>query len=125
MGKKKNTSIEPKPDNAVNFIMSTRPKVGDDRPKGEDAGILIKEWLNPIHIKSKTRYTKRQVIGVTILESLAKTYNILTLKRFLKEFRTAKLSEESQSSKELEAILKSRIPEPDEEGLKKIAKFIE
>ncbi len=92
--------------------------------ENENVSLIIKEWLDPKHVKAKTRYTKKQVIAVSILQSLADTYNIKTLKRFLQEFKTAKLSEDGQSSSELENILKNRMPDEDVE-LKKISKFLE
>jgi hypothetical protein len=91
----------------------------------ENAKLIIKEWLARTHIPYKTRYTKRQVRAVSILQSLANTYNIKPLKRYLTEFRIAKLSEESQSSKELENILKSRNIEPQESTLERLGKFLE
>lgn len=91
----------------------------------ENVSMIIKEWLDPKHIKSKTRYTKKQVVAVSILQSLAETYNIKTLKRFLQEFKTAKLSEDGQSSSELENILKARLPDEQDVELKKLSKFLE
>jgi hypothetical protein len=90
----------------------------------EDVAMIIKEWLSPKHIKEKTRLNKRQVIALTILQSLADTYNIKTLKRFLMEFRRNKLSEDGKSSSELENILKSRMPSEDS-NLEKLSKFLE
>lgn len=99
----------------------------DDHVKSdaENVELIIKEWLDPKHIKRKTRYTKRQVMAVTVLQSLADTYNIKTLKRYLVEFRTNKLSEDGKSSQELESILKSRIINDEEGGFEKISKFLE
>jgi len=91
----------------------------------EDVAKIIKEWLDPKHIDKKTRYTPQQVIAVTILQSLADTYNIKTLKRFLKEFKKGKLSEGGKSAAELENILKSRVMNEDEGHLKSLAKFLE
>lgn len=91
----------------------------------ENVQLIISEWLAPKHIRFKTRYTKRQVMSVSVLQSLADTYKITTLKRFLKEFRTNKLSEDGKTSTELENILKSRIVEPEETGLEKLSKFLE
>lgn len=93
--------------------------------ESEDVAMIIREWLSPKHVKAKTRYTKKQVIAVSILQSLADTYNIKTLKRFLIEFKTAKLSEDGQSSSELEGILKARIQETENVELKKLEKFLE
>jgi hypothetical protein len=73
----------------------------------------------------KTRLTKKQVISIAILQSLADTYHIITLTRFLDEFRTGKLSEDSKSSIELENILKARMPEIEATNLSKLSKFLE
>ena len=131
--KKKNIPVAPvKPDpqtkkniNIIDKIFSTPH---DDKPvatDAENARLIIKEWLDPKHITRKTRYTKKQVIGVSILQSLADTYKIETLQRFLRQFRTNKLSEEGKSSQELENILKSRTPEAEETQLQKFAKYLE
>jgi hypothetical protein len=93
--------------------------------EAENVALIIKEWLNPIHIRAKTRLTKPQVLSVAILQSLADTYNIKTLKRFLVEFKTAKLSEDGKSSSELEGILKARLPEESDIELKKLSRFLE
>jgi hypothetical protein len=92
--------------------------------ENENVSMIIKEWLDPKHIRAKTRYTKKQVVAVSILQSLADTYNIKTLKRFLSTFITAKLSEDGKSSSELENILKARLPDDDVE-LKKLSRFLE
>lgn len=91
----------------------------------EDIALIIREWLAKKHIQRKTRYSKRQVNAVSILQSLANTYNIKTLKRFLREFQTAKLSEEGKSSAELENILKARMPLEEKTELQKLSKFLE
>ena len=93
--------------------------------EAENVALIIKEWLDPKHVKAKTRLTKQQVIAVAILQSLADTYNIKTLKRFLTEFKTAKLSEDGKSSAELEGILKARLPEESDIELKKLSRFLE
>ena len=93
--------------------------------EAENVSLIIKEWLNPVHIRRKTRLTKNQVLAVAILQSLSDTYNIQTLKRFLNEFRTTKLSEDGKSSTELENILKSRMPEGETTQLERLAKFLE
>lgn len=93
--------------------------------EAENVSLIIAEWLNKKHIRRKTRYTKRQVMAVSTLQSLADTYSIKTLDRFLDEFRTNKLSEDGQSSKELENILKSRMPQMEETQLEKLGKFLE
>lgn len=93
--------------------------------EAENVALIIKEWLDPKHVKAKTRLTRQQVVSVAILQSLADTYNIKTLKRFLTEFKTAKLSEDGKSSSELEGILKARMPEESDIELKKLSKFLE
>jgi hypothetical protein len=93
--------------------------------EAENVALIIKEWLDPKHVRAKTRLSKQQVVAVAILQSLADTYNIRTLKRFLTEFKTAKLSEDGQSSSELENILKARLPEESDVELQKLAKFLE
>lgn len=96
----------------------------DTEIRTEDVAKIISEWLNLKHVKAKTRLTKKQVIALTILQSLSDTYNIVTLKRFLMEFRVNKLSEDGKSSEELENILKMRIPDQNAE-LAKLSRFIE
>lgn len=93
--------------------------------QGEEASKLIHEWLDPKHVEAKTRYTPQQVMGIAILSSLAQTYNITTLKRFLKKYQIGKLSESGKSSEELENILKSRDIVHDDSHLKSLAKFLE
>lgn len=93
--------------------------------ESENVAMIIKEWLNPAHIKRKTRLTKKQVIAISILQGLADTFNIKTLKKFLDEFRTNKLSEDGQSSSELENILKARMPDIEQTNLEKLSKFLE
>jgi len=93
--------------------------------EAENIAMIIKEWLDPKHIKRKTRLTKRQVIAISILQGLADTYNIKTLKKFLDEFRTNKLSEDGKSSQELENILKARMPDIESTNLQKLQKFLE
>jgi len=91
----------------------------------EDVSKIINEWLSTKHIDKKTRYTPNQVVAVSILQSLADTYKIKTLQRFLKAFKMAKLSEGGKSSEELENILKDRFHVEDDMGLKKLGKFLE
>jgi hypothetical protein len=93
--------------------------------EAENVSMIIAEWLKKQHIRYKTRYTKRQVIPVTILQSLADTFKIKTLSRFLLEFRINKLSEEGKSSSELENILSARLPNIEQNSLKKIEKYLE
>lgn len=93
--------------------------------EAENVRLIIAEWLDPKHIRRKTRLTKKQVVAIAILQSLADTYDIKTLKRFLDEFRTGKLSEDGKSSQELENILKARMPEIEETNLSKLSKFLE
>ena len=92
----------------------------------EDIRLIIKEWLDIIHIKMKTRLNKRQVRAVTTFQGLANKYNIKTVDDYLIEFRINKLSEEGMSSKELVEILKARIPELQEDNaLSKLNRFLE
>lgn len=93
--------------------------------EAENIAMIIKEWLDPKHIRRKTRLTKKQVIAISILQGLSDTYNIKTLKKFLDEFRTNKLSEDGKSSEELENILKARMPEIEQTNLQKLQKFLE
>lgn len=98
-------------------------RAGSD--SSEDVAMIIREWLAKDHITRKTRYNKRQVVAVSILQSLANTYKIRTLDRFLNEFRTSKLSEDGKSSSELENILKARMPQEEDLELKKLSRFLE
>ena len=100
-------------------------KTGGMMSEAENVSMIIKEWLDPKHIRRKTRLTKKQVIAIAVLQSLADTYDIKTLKRFLDEFRTGKLSEDGKSSAELENILKARMPEVENTNLQKLSKFLE
>lgn len=113
--------------NLINKIFSAPQDAhhANDLSEAENVSLIIKEWLDPKHIKRKTRLTKKQVIAIAILQSLADTYDIKTLKRFLDEFRTGKLSEDGKSSEELENILKSRIPDMEKTNLEKITRFLE
>jgi len=78
----------------IDKIFAPNAPADEEESHIEDVSKIIKEWLDPKHVRSKTRLTKDQVVAVTILQSLADTYDIKTLKRFLIEYRTAKLSEE-------------------------------
>jgi len=124
--KKKQSDTENRQNETLlNRVFAPPAEASHTSTESEDVAMIIREWLAPKHIKAKTRYTKKQVIAVSILQSLADTYNIKTLKRFLIEFKTAKLSEDGQSSSELEGILKARIQETDDVELKKLSKFLE
>lgn len=117
-----------KQQSGANILESVFGKPQDNQKtpsEAENVALIIKEWLDPKHVKAKTRLTKPQVIAVAILQSLADTYNIKTLKRFLIEFKTAKLSEDGKSSAELEGILKARLPEESDIEMHKLAKFLE
>lgn len=112
--------------NLVDKIFGTPQEASSkDTSEAENVSLIIKEWLDPKHIRRKTRLTKKQVIAIAILQSLADTYDIKTLKRFLDEFRTGKLSEDGKSSEELENILKARMPDMEKSSLEKISKFLE
>jgi uncharacterized Rmd1/YagE family protein len=115
---------EPDPDSVIDRIFNPQQKSAEQL-ETEDVAKIIKEWLDPKHIDKKTRYTPQQVVAISILQSLADTYNIKTLKRFLKEFKKGKLSEGGKSASELENILKSRVMDEDEGHLKSLAKFLE
>jgi len=108
----------------IDRIFNTEQKHETD-VQTEDVAKIIQEWLDPKHIDKKTRYTPQQVIAVSILQSLADTYNIKTLKRFLKEFKKGKLSEGGKSAEELENILKNRVMSSDDGALKNLARFLE
>lgn len=91
----------------------------------ENISIIVPEWLNPKHVKYKTRYSKNQITAISIFQSLANKYKINTLKRFLKEYRIAKLSEDGQSSSELKDILIARMPDVEGQStLEKLSKFL-
>lgn len=111
--------------NILDQVFKPQPAQTSNLSEAENVSLIIKEWLKPDHIRRKTRYTKRQVMAVSTLQSLADTYNITTLKRFLDEFRTNKLSEDGKSSQELENILKSRLPQMEETQLEKLGKYLE
>lgn len=101
-------------------------KSSSEGKTAEDIRLIIAEWLDPKHIDYKTRLTPRQVRAVSILQSLADTYGIETLKRYLNTFQIKKLSEDGKSSKELENILKARIPELEQDGaLGKLSRFLD
>lgn len=104
------------------FAPNKDKTINDDK---EDVSKIIKEWLDPRHVDKKTRYTPQQVVAVSILGSLAETYKIKTLSRFLRAFKTAKLSEGGKSSSELENILKSRLNQEEDVHLKGLSRFLE
>jgi len=110
---------------AVQAVFSQPAQNNEDFDKKEDVGTIIKEWLSPKHLKLKTRYTKRQVLAVTVLQSLASTYKVKTLNRFLTEYRMSKLSEEGKSSEELENILTARLPKDEDVDLRRLSKYLE
>lgn len=116
---------EGKESGVLDRIFGNQSDTMKQKSEAENVAMIISEWLAPKHVRQKTRYTKKQVISVAILQSLADTYNIKTLKRFLQEFRVGKLSEDGKSSEELENILKARMPEIQESSLDKLTKFLE
>jgi len=122
--KKKDEGVVPPKSNILATIFG---KGEEAAPPSEAENIkeIITEWLHPNHIKRKTRLTKKQVVAISILQSLSDTYNIKTLDRFLNEFRTNKLSEDGKSSRELENILKARIQDVEDSNLGKLSKFLE
>jgi len=124
--KKKGPKPAPATGNILDRIFGTpQETMHAEMGEAENIRLIIQEWLDPRHIRSKTRLTKKQVIAITILQGLADTYNIKTLNKFLTEFRTNKLSEDGQSSTELENILKARIPDLEANNLQKLSKFLE
>lgn len=127
--KNKDEGIKPKTAPKANILNSifgkTNEQQENQRTEAENIKEIITEWLHPKHIKRKTRLTKKQVVSISILQSLCDTYNIQTLNRFLNEFRTNKLSEDGKSSKELEAILKARIQDVEDTNLGRLSKFLE
>lgn len=131
MGKIEKKTPRPRPSdgnslNVLDRIFGTpQETLKAETSEAENVSMIIKEWLDPKHIRRKTRLTKKQVVAIAILQSLADTYDIKTLKRFLDEFRTGKLSEDGKSSSELENILKARMPEIEHSNLEKLSKFLE
>ena len=117
MGQKEKQMI----DEIFNSEHGKKPKESND---AENIQLIVKEWLNPKHVKYKTRYSPNQVTAISIFQSLANKYNIKTLKRFITEYQSAKLSEGGQSSEELKEILIARMPEPETSGLEKLTKFL-
>jgi len=123
---KKKPTQQPGTGNILDRIFGTpQETMHAEMGEAENIRLIIQEWLDPKHIRRKTRLTKKQVIAITILQGLADTYNIKTLKKFLDEFRTNKLSEDGKSSEELENILKARIPDIERTNLEKLSKFLE
>lgn len=125
MSKSDEKRKSPVPTDILSQIFGKPEELDKGKSEAENVSLIIKEWLSPKHIREKTRLGKHQVLSVAILQSLASTYKIKTLDRFLTEYRTCKLSEDGQSSKELENILKSRLPELDDGHMRRISKFLE
>lgn len=125
MDKKEKEKVVELTGSAIEKVFQPPEGNPDKNRESEDVAMIIREWLDPRHLRTKTRYTRSQVHAVTTLQSLADTYKIKTLHRFLKEFRTSKLSEEGKSSSELENILKARLPADEDVELKKLSKFLE
>lgn len=124
--KKKPQKMTSGSENILDRIFGTpQETMRAEMSEAENIAMIIKEWLDPKHIKRKTRLTKKQVIAISILQGLADTYNIKTLKKFLDEFRTNKLSEDGKSSSELENILKARMPDIETTNLQKLSRFLE
>jgi len=118
MGEKEKQMI----DQIFNF---TNGQKKDSDQEGENVSVIVDKWLDPKNVKYKTRYSTGQVTAIAIFQSLAEKYKIQTLKRFLNEYRTAKLSEKGESSKELKEILIARIPNEEKTKLEKLTRFIE
>jgi hypothetical protein len=125
ISKKEAEKIKEITGSAIDRVFMPPPGSEERSRESEDVAMIIREWLDPKHLKTKTRYTKRQATSVTILQSLADTYHIKTIHRFLKEYRTSKLSEDGKSSSELENILKARLPADEDVELRKLSKFLE
>ena len=122
----KKTARAPEGTNIIDQIFGKpQETLRAETSEAENVSMIIKEWLSKSHLRMKTRLTKKQVVALAILQSLADTYDIRTLTRFLDEFRTNKLSEEGKSSQELENILKARIPEIESSNLEKLSRFLE
>lgn len=116
---------EPIPTGSIIDRVFSPSKEKKEMSSQEDVSKIIKEWLDPKHVDKKTRYTPQQVVAVSILGSLAETYKIKTLLRFLKAYKTAKLSEGGKSAEELENILKARISTEEDTHLKGLSRFLE
>jgi len=121
---KKDEGVSPPKANILASIFG-RGEEAAQPTEAENIKEIITEWLHPNHIKRKTRLTKKQVVAISILQSLSDTYTIKTLDRFLNEFRTNKLSEDGKSSRELENILKARIQDVEETNIGRLSKFLE
>ena len=101
------------------------PQVSNTTDEAENIKLIIREWLDLKHIKTKTRYNRRSARAVTTLQGLADKYNIKTLDEYLIEYRINMLSVDGETSKELTDILKARIPDLEQSQLDKISKFLE
>jgi len=109
--KKEEKQLEKKPV-GPNFSISSYTLPAKTEKEGftaEDIRLIIDEWLKENHVRFKTRYTKKQVRGITKLQSVADRWKIKCLQDVLNEFRIAKLSEDGKSSQELVDILKERL----------------
>ena len=110
LGKKKKKEEEIQHEPSFSISKSSMPvKSEGEGFTAEDIRLIITEWLKELHVRFKTRYTKRQVRGVTKIEPVAIKYNVKCILNMLLVFRIAKLSEEGQSSSELVDILKERL----------------
>lgn len=114
------------PENIIDRIFgSPQETMHAEMSEAENVSMIITQWLSKNNLRMKTRLSKKQVISISILQSLSDTYQIRTLSRFLDEFRTSKLSEDSKSSEELENILKARMPTPEQTNIEKLSRFLE
>ena len=93
--------------------------------EAENVSLIIKEWLNLEHIKTKTRLTRRSARAITILQGMADDYKIIVIDNHLIEYRINQLSIDGQTSKELTDILKARLPEFEQSNLDKLSKFLD
>lgn len=113
--------------NAIDNVL-LRMQVNDNGKNTDAENIekIIDEWLKDKHIHAKTRLTRNQITSLSILKSIADTYNIACLKKFLKNFQRYKLSEDGKSSEELVEILKERTqPEQEDNLLGHLGRYLE
>ena len=66
---KKKPMTKPKPDGSIldRIFGTPQETMRAEMSEAENIAMIIKEWLDPKHIKRKTRLTKKQVIAITIL----------------------------------------------------------
>ena len=126
--KKEEVDFKPQPfEEKITIGKLSLPQMAKQESRtAEDISLIIKEWLDEKHVKRKTRLNKRQVRAVTTFQGLAIEWDIIVIENFLIWFLSYKLSEDGQSSKELENILKARMPEIQEDNaMNKLSRFLE